>query len=195
MSITNAFWEPPFATLPTAELKVEFRGYASLYREALGSSSAVYRFLCLFKIIEGLRAKRKRLTREAKRTGTTVAIPDEILPTDTDEIGTWLNAIFPGKRKWDGLALASAVPPEVRGQNISTVIEKILNPIRDTVAHALLSNKGELTMSADELLHLQQVNKWLSLLRCIARRMLKNDFPGEYLSYLREDGSVDAGKW
>ena len=190
MSYTTPFWEAPFAVLPTAALKPEFRGYSSLYREALGSSSTVYRFLCFFKIIEGLSARRKRLLRQAKRNGGTITLPDEILPADAAEIRKWLNAIFPIRRDWDAMALESAVPPEVRGKRASEVVQTLLNPIRDNVSHALLSNKGELTMSADELLHIHQVNKWLTLTKCIARRMLKNDFPGEYLSYLKEDGTV-----
>ena len=44
--------------------------YASLYREALQSNSPFYRFLCLFKIVEGLHKRRGRLTIEAKRQGT-----------------------------------------------------------------------------------------------------------------------------
>ncbi|MBZ5490542.1 MAG: SEC-C domain-containing protein [Acidobacteriia bacterium] len=190
MSYSNPFWEAPFAIMPTAELKAELRGYAGLYREALGSSSNVYTFLCFFKIIEGLRARRKRLERQAKKTGTAITLPNEVLPTNADDVRKWLNAIFPIRFEWSALALDSAVPPEVRGQQVSTVIESTLDPLRDNVAHALLSNKGELTMSADELLHVQQVNKWLALTKCISRRMLKNDFPAEYLPYLKEDGAV-----
>jgi hypothetical protein len=47
MSLVTPFWEAPLAIAPTAEMKPEFRGYASLYREALSSSSTVYRFLCV----------------------------------------------------------------------------------------------------------------------------------------------------
>jgi len=39
------------------------------------------------------------------------------------------------------------------------------------------------------LLHTQQVSRWLSATKCIARRMLKNEFPSEFLSYVRDDGS------
>lgn len=39
MSLTTPFFEIPFAVPPTDELKPEFRGYVSLYREALGSNS------------------------------------------------------------------------------------------------------------------------------------------------------------
>lgn len=193
VSHTNPYWEVPFATTPTAELKADFRGYAGLYREALASSSTVYRFLCFFKIIEGLRARRKRIEREAKKQGATVANVKEMLPADIAGVGPWLNAIFPISGKWDPMAIDSAIPPEVRGQETSSVIENVLYPLRDNIAHALISKTGELTMSADELLHTQQVNKFLSLTKCIVRRMLKNDFPSEFLSYLKEDGTIVAG--
>jgi|HubBroStandDraft_6_1064221.scaffolds.fasta_scaffold34861_2 hypothetical protein len=66
MSMLTPIWEVPFSVAPAAELKPEFRGYASLYREALGSNSAVYTFLCFFKIIEGIQSRRGRLGLEAK---------------------------------------------------------------------------------------------------------------------------------
>jgi hypothetical protein len=58
MSMTTPFWEVPFAVAPTAQLQPGFRGYASLYREALSSSSSVYAYLCFFKIIEGIISRR-----------------------------------------------------------------------------------------------------------------------------------------
>ncbi|MFI5109354.1 MAG: methylamine utilization protein MauJ [Terriglobales bacterium] len=189
MSLTNPYWEAPFAVTPTAEMKAEFRGYASLYREALGSSSAIYRFLCLYKIIEGVQARRRRMEREAKRQGTAFATIREVMPTTDEEISTWLDAIFPVRRKWDRMVLDSAVPSEARGKAFSEVVATILHLLRVNVAHALISKSGELTMSADELLHTQQVNKWLSATKCIARRMLKNEFSSEFLSYVRNDGS------
>ena len=36
--------------------------------EALNSNSSVYQFLCLFKIVEALRARRKKLQRAANAT-------------------------------------------------------------------------------------------------------------------------------
>jgi hypothetical protein len=193
MSQTNPYAEAPLAVMSTAQMMPGFRGYAGLYREALSSSSSVYRFLCLFKIIEGLRARRVRLEREAKKTGATISSVIELLPTDSNAVKIWLDAIFPGQRKWNDMAIDSAVPPEVRGKDCASVIENILNPIRVNVAHALVSPTGELALSTDELLHTQEVNKWLALTKCIARRMLKNDFPAEFLSYLKEDGTIVAG--
>jgi hypothetical protein len=47
-------------------------------------------------------------------------------------------------------------------------------------------------MSADELLHIDKVNKWLLAAKCIVRRMLKNECPTEFSSYLRDDGTIVA---
>jgi hypothetical protein len=88
------------------------------------------------------------------------------------------------------MALASAVPIEVRGLEIDFVTDHTLKPLRDDMAHALLSISGELTLSVDELLHVQKINKWISLTKCMVRRTLKNEFPSDFLSYLREDGTV-----
>ena len=190
MSVTNPFWEVPFAVAPTAQLKPEFRGYAGLYREALNSNSYVYRFLCFFKIIEGILTRRARLGVEAKKTGASFSRPAEVLPSKPEEYVPWLNAIFPVRGEWDAMALDSIFRKGVVGRKIKYVIDNELYPLRVEIAHALFSESGEPTLYADELLHVERVNKWLPLTKCIARRMLKNEFPGEFLSYLREDGSI-----
>jgi hypothetical protein len=189
MSLTTPYWEAPFAVALLTEMKPEFRGYASLYREGLGSSSNVYRFLCFYKIVEGILSRRARLAEEARTAGRTVSRYREILPTKPEEISVWLDAIFPVRRKWDAMALESAVPPEVRGKKVGYVVNRALQPLRVNVAHALSAKSGELTMSVDELLHVQNISKWLLPTKCIVRRMLKNEFPTEFLSYLREDGT------
>lgn len=190
MSLTTPYWEAPFSVMPTAEMKAEFRGYASLYREALSSSSAVYRFLCFYKIVEGILSRRTRLAQEAKDAARPITRHREYLPRTPDEIVTWLNASFPVRRAWDVMAVESAVPPEIRGRKFGHVINTILQPLRVDIAHALSSKSGELTMSVDELLHIEKINKWMLPAKCLARRMLKNEFPAEFLPYLREDGTI-----
>jgi hypothetical protein len=88
------------------------------------------------------------------------------------------------------MALASLFPDEVRGKSFQYVIDKVLYPMRVDVAHAISSQSGELTLSIDELLHTRNLNKWLPLTKCIVRRMLKNDFPSDFLAYLQEDGTI-----
>jgi hypothetical protein len=183
-SIVTPHFEAPFAVSPTAQLPTEFRGLASLYREALNTNSAVYQFLCFYKIVEALRARRKRLLRRAKKLGVPCSLPIEVLPGTESEIADWLRSLFYARPDWDLLAIESAVPSELRGEEIGHVIDSVLEPLRDKVAHALTTAKGDLTLSADELLHSRQVTLRLPTMKCIVRRMLKNDFPSEFLSHL-----------
>ncbi len=190
MSIVTAFRETPLATRPRAQLDKEFRGYASLYREAL-SSTAVYQFLCFFKIIEAIIARRKRLERKAAREGTSFSRAEEAIPGKPNQFVSWLRALFHIQRDWDQMSLESIFQPEAFGKQCTEVIADVLRPLRDKIGHALGLLEGEeLTLSADELLHTEEVNRWLPLTKCIARRMLKNEFPSEFLPYLKEDGTV-----
>jgi len=183
-SIVTPHFQAPFAVLPAAQSLPEFRGLASLYREALNTNSAVYQFLCFYKIVEALRARRKRLQRRAKKLGTPYSLPIEVLPATEKEIAAWLRSLFYARPDWDLFAIESAVPSELRGQEMGCVIDSVLKPLRDQVAHALTTAKGDLTLSVDELLHARQVTLRLPMMKCIVRRMLKNDFPAEFLSHL-----------
>jgi len=190
MSIVTAFREAPLSTRATTLLDSEFRGYASLYREASGSP-AVYQFLCLFKIIEAITARRKRLLREALRAGQILARPEEMVPAEPGQFVPWLRALFHIQVDWDQMSLESIFLPEARGKTCAAVVKVMLRPLRDQIGHALGLLEGEeLTLSADELLHTQEVNRWLPLTKCIVRRMLKNEFPQTFLPFLMEDGTV-----
>lgn len=97
--------EAPFAVAPADQPSNEFSGYVSLYREALSSSSTVYSFLCLYKIIEGLRA---RVEHDWNVRPAAPAVPTHLLgkfPNSVDEIVRWLNALFPVHRDWDRMCL------------------------------------------------------------------------------------------
>jgi hypothetical protein len=185
ISFTTPFREVPFAVNATAVTTPDFRGIASLYREGMNTNSPVFQFLCFFKIIEALRARRTKLGREAKRNGLTYTPPVEIFPTTDAEVVTWLNALFYVRSEWDLMALGSAVPLEVRGKTIESTVDEILLPLRVNVAHALFLDKGgELNLSSDDLLDTGHITKRLVLTKCIVRRMLKNDFPSEFLNHL-----------
>jgi hypothetical protein len=62
-----------------------------------------------------------------------------------------------------------------------------VRPVRDRIAHAVLDS-GELTFSADEDLDIREIYRWLSLMKCLVRHMLKSDFPYEFQPYLNENG-------
>jgi hypothetical protein len=189
-SILTPHFMVPLAIRPIANLQPEYRGYASLYREALNSNSSVYQFLCLFKMIEAMLKRRARLGAEARRAGKPFRREHETIPASPDAAIKWLNAIFSIRPSWDAMALASIFPNEVLGKSCKYVIDSALYPLRVDIAHAISSQSGELTLSVDELFHTRNLHKWLPLTKCIVRRMLKNDFPADFLPYLREDGTI-----
>lgn len=184
ISLVSPYLEAPMAIQPTSNAGPEFRSFAALYREALNTDSPVYQFLCLFKILEALRARRTRLVRDAKKNNTTYTAPDEILPNTYAEIKVWLEGMFYIRRPFDLSTLDSAVPHDLRGQKASDVIENVLNPLRVKVAHALFGNGGELPLSSDDLLHTHAITRRLLITKCLVRRLLKSDFPNDFLNHL-----------
>ena len=143
ISLMSPYLEAPMAIQPTSNAGPEFRSFAALYREALNTNSPVYQFLCLFKIVEALRARRTRLARDAKKKNAAYSAPDETLPGTHAEIKVWLEGLFYIRRPFDLSTLDAAVPQDLRGQKASEVIENVLNPLRVKVAHALFGNGGE----------------------------------------------------
>jgi hypothetical protein len=188
--VVAPFYNAPFAVQGhPPEHDSEFAHYASLYREALNSNSPVYRFLCLFKIIEGIRFRRARLGKESAASGKHFHRPTETIPSEKQDFVPWLNAIFPIRREWDEMTVSEIFVDESKGKRISQLVGTDLTALRNEIAHGILRS-GELALSVDDLVHVQRANKWLPLTRCIARRMLKNEFPSQFLSYLKEDGTI-----
>jgi len=147
----------------------------------------VYRFLCLFKIVEGIRSRRNRVVQERLASGKTPLRFNERFPADLATFTTWLKPIY--QRQWEGLALEQMFRPEVKGKKFNYVIDTHLTPLRNIVAHAILDS-GELGMSADDLLKLQKISYWLPATRVLVRRMLRNEFPTEFLIHLPPTGDV-----
>lgn len=177
--------EAAFAVEGEPKLESEFRYYAGLYREALNSNGPAYRFLCLYKIIEGLRVRRARLAKEARASGREPHRFDfEDVPPESSALRPWLNAIY-GLRDWSELAIKQVLPPDIRGKRFGQIIESRLTPLRNEVAHGILDS-GELGMSIDDMLKLERVNRWLPLTRTIVRRMLKNSFRDQFMVHVPE---------
>jgi hypothetical protein len=103
-----------------------------------------------------------------------------------------LNALFPGRYNWDEFTFATIFKEEANGKKINYVVDKYLAPLRNEIAHPLLET-GELAVSIDDLKHIRKIDQWLPLTRCIVRRLLKNDFPDQYLTFLNEDGTISDG--
>jgi len=190
-SMLPAYPGVPWAVMPTANLEHEFMGCTSLYREALNTNSPPYRYLCLYKVIETIRERRPRLAAEAKRLGLQARQSSlEDIPGKKQDFVPWLNAIFAIRPPWDKINLEEIFVPDTIGRTFGYVVDTFLRPLRVKIAHALSEPSGELTMSADELLHIREVNYWLPLAMCIVRRMMKNEFPRQFLRHLKDDGTI-----
>jgi hypothetical protein len=72
----------------------------------------------------------------------------------------------------------------IRRRKFNRIIYDDLRPLRHAVAHSLLDDK-EIAVPDDELMN-RKLSKWLPLTKCIVRRVLKNEFPYEFLTSLRK---------
>jgi len=165
----------------------EFAGASALYREGLLSNSPNYRFLCFFKIIELSRKRRDRIGRKLKKNAQPNR-PGERVPVSRDEQLAWLAAVYPGPREWNEQTLEQIFLPAAKGKKITALFDGPLREIRHNIAHGMLDSGSFLDV--DDIASVRQNAKWLPLLRCMVRRILKNDFPNQYLWFLGEDGSV-----
>jgi len=157
----------------------DFSFYASLYREALTSNSHPYQFLCFYKIIEGLQARRSRIKKELVARGKKPVTQSERVPSSPDECKTWLNELFSMNSDWGDDNLNATIPHEIRSYKFTRVIDDYLRPIRVRIAHAVLE-KGEATLMLDEGTHSTHLERWLPTVQCLARRMLLNDFTADF---------------
>lgn len=165
----------------------EFEHAVALYREALNSNTPVYRFLCFYKILELSRKRRARLGIKHKSVLKQVRPGEQVPLQDKKAMETWLNALFYVNRDWDEGVFDQVFIPEAVGRKINNLFDNQLRPIRDKIAHGILDS-GEFLL-LDKADDRAIVSKWLPLLRCLARRVMKNDFK-EYLEFLSEDGTI-----
>ena len=156
----------------------EFCQYASVYREGLNTNSPFYRFLCFFKVIESIIARRGREAQTKRAAGEDLRRSYEVVPEKHEDIMALLKRLYSWRDQWDEMAIAQTFPKEVLGKKVTYIKEKYLYGIRCGIAHALLE-RGEISILLDKIEHIQEVNKWLPLCRIIARWMLLNDFPRE----------------
>jgi hypothetical protein len=172
---------------PIEQYDVEFANLAGLYREALMSNSPAYRFLCFYKILEVSRKRRERLGKKLKKAYQPIRLGERI-PDSQEDQRKWLEAIFVGPREWTELMLRQVFLPEVTGKKLTALFDGPLRALRDRIAHGILDSGQYLLV--DDLASTREISRWLPFLRCAARRTLKNDFPTNYLPFLREDGSM-----
>ncbi len=147
----------------------------SLYREGINSYSPNYQFLCWYKIVEGINAKREPEATQLK--GPLPVKYPERLEKDNVEQRKRLEEAFPFIKlcgttdaAWDDM-----VPAEVRNWKFNRVREQKLEPLRNKIAHMISEPSGDLSLSPDSRENASEVNKWISLLRFIARVMTMNE--------------------
>jgi hypothetical protein len=156
----------------------EFCQYASIYREGLNTNSIFYRFLCFYKIIESLIAKRGKQAKALKEAGKDPRQNYETIPAGEKERLELLGMLYPWRSSWDSMALEQVFPKEVYGLKATAIRDRHLRPLRLGIAHALL-DQGEITVVIDKMEYIKAVNKWLPLCRLLARWMLRMNFPRE----------------
>jgi len=164
----------------------EFEHAVALYREALNSNTPIYRFLCFYKILELSRKRRKRLGLKHKSSLKQPRPGEQVPLRDQKAMTEWLNALF-YNRDWDEGIFGQIFITEALGKKLNNLMDNELRPIRDRIAHGILDDGGFLLLDRQE--DRDRVLHWLPLIRCMARRVMKNDF-AEYLEYLNEDGSI-----
>jgi methylamine utilization protein MauJ len=182
-SLTLPFIEQPVPISTGYQADKHLAKFASLYREALNSNSPNYQYLCYYKIIEGIRRIRSDRTRrenqEALARGEKPPVRErELLPSERNEQVVWLNSLFKPQR-WSDLALGKVFPVEAVGRKLNDLIDnnKALDNVRNRIAHAVLRDESAETYNIDDGLHINEVAKWLPLCKCIARYLLKKEYP------------------
>lgn len=178
----NKFKETPFWNEKEREFNKDFLKYASYYREGLTSNSISYQFLCYYKIIEGIRARRSRIIEEARREKR--EIPEKLkerIPTTGKEKKDWLNSLFIAPQEWDEMALNSVFINEIENKSIGNLISKQseLHKLRLKIAHSILDN-DEPALSIDDVIDVEHLHKWLPVAKFIARYLLNREFPDKY---------------
>lgn len=178
LRVVTPHFDMNLPTAPPPFFMDEFCQYASIYREGLNTNSGFYRFLCFYKIIESLIAKRGKDAKTRKAAGQDPRQVYETIPADEKSRLELLGRLYPWRSSWDTMALEQVFPREVHGLKATAIRDRYLRPLRLGIAHALL-DQGEITVVIDKMEYIKAVNKWLPLCRLIARWMLLTNFPRE----------------
>ncbi len=165
------------------DVKEEPGAYASIYREGLNSNSHVYQFLCFFKIVDGLIARRAKMRTAAVARGERHTQRPERIPDDPNSLIILLDGLFPVKLKWDEIAAEQVFPRKFWGKKITKIADTTLRPLRNELAHAFLeSSHTAMPLSFDDAVSVSEVVSLLAMTKCLARWLLKNEFPDQFPS-------------
>jgi hypothetical protein len=188
MVVVNPSFEIPPLIDSAMTGSAEFRSYASIYREALNTNSLLYMFLCLYKITEGIRKKRVAKEREAAKKGKEYRAPAEVVPRDSAEFVPWLNSLYSVAPEWKEWHLGTIFGREAGRRFLDLIGEDgPMTKLRNEIGHAFTASSGKEVTNLDSRGFQVEVERWLPLLKCMARRMLRNEFPTEFLPWLKDE--------
>lgn len=170
--------EQSWAAIPRFQNSPEYAFYASLYREGTNSNSPVYEFLCFFKVLEGLFARRERLNQELVARGGTPRHFRERLPFVYDDAVAFLKLLFRDVT-WNKEIIDTIFIREVAGKRLSGILKEKMRPLRNGVAHGVFG-ASELTVDVDAELHVREVRRWLPITKVLVRYLLREEFPAEF---------------
>ena len=166
----------------------------TLLGQTLNCNSPAFTFLCLYRILEGLSADRKRKVRAANKGVQAETLKRFwFVPSTERQFIPWLNALYRARFTWNASMMGSLFPLEARGMEITDVADEFLKPRRDGIAHAFIGKAGSDGWE-ESLEYHDDIEKWLPLSQMIVRRMLKDEFPTEFLVGLPDDGLDDLCK-
>lgn len=140
----------------------------ALYREAKNSSSSLYKFLCYFKIIEGVcNSLRSALFKRAEATSISITKRKELVP-----------------------ALAELLPDQevLIGTPVRKVFDNRFRKLRDQAAHFLLRDARPINVSDSEIY--SRFSNELPLIEACARVVV--DTQHEYLRQLLNGTATDG---
>jgi|CXWL01.1.fsa_nt_gi hypothetical protein len=183
---TNPSLDIPLVVAPRLGSQ-EFRAYSSLYREGLGTDSPLYQFLCFYKIAEGVKGRRVKAARDAKNKGQTAPpMPLEVVPEKPEDLVPWLQTIFQVSLPWTPQRLDAIFLPEIRGRAFSDVLskDKAITALRNRISHSLAGSSADDVVDLDQASIHAEAQRFLPILKCIARKMLRNEFSNEFLPHL-----------
>ena len=145
------------------------------YGEALNTSSPAYRFLCFYKILEGLELLNSKMRHV---DGENRQMNSSAIPETYRECAAWLNTVFDGTTGFDERSAAMVVPEEVLGWKLNRVKQARLRRVRDRIAHFVLDKHPtkDCPSNPDDPRDQFDVHKWNDLLVTCARHYMKQRF-------------------
>lgn len=133
----------------------EYRRFFAAYREGMNATNVFYQSLSFYKVIEGIRALRKRVARKNKLA--LAVYPSERFPSDINSLPTE--------------ELREFAKPYV-GQDYETVFDTFTELVRNAIAHL---SQLDAVLDIDRFNDMETCLKAIPILKHMAHHMLEND--------------------